>query len=75
MINPTLMTKMHNGAKTRIYRGPLNSPRPYSDITEVDPYKESFAKSQLWLTHVGFMDHHKTEARIVEQEETRWTKV
>jgi len=65
------MEKMRSD-KTRLYRGPLNSPRPYSDITEVDPMKKSFAKSQIWLTHVGFMDQRTTEVRIIENEETRW---
>ena len=31
-----------------------NRPRPYSDITEVDPLATKFTKSIFWALHRGF---------------------
>ncbi len=42
-----------------LYYGPLNNPRPYSSITEVDPNKIPFTKTTFWILHRGFREIHK----------------
>ena len=34
--------------------GPIQRPRPYSDITEVDPLKVPFPQTVGWALHRGF---------------------
>ena len=47
--------------KSCLYRGPLGWPRPYSDITQADPYEDSFVKSLSWALYRGFYDWHHQE--------------
>lgn len=72
MITPTLMSKMKSD-KSRLYRGPLNSPRPYSDITEVDPRRENFAKSKFYAIYRGFYDTHHSEEALYD--DSHWSKL
>lgn len=37
---------------------PIQRPRPYSDITEVDPLVTPFNKSVHWALYRGFYDQH-----------------
>lgn len=56
---------------TQLIYGPLNRPRPYADITEVDPSRVTFDKSVHWAMYLGFYDqHHEDYSSKLEPEQT-----
>ena len=40
---------------------PIQRPRPYSDITEVDPWRIPFDKTVHWALYRGFFGLHRED--------------
>lgn len=57
----------------RLYYPPVQRPRPYSDITEVDPMTANFCKGKHWAIYRGFYDAHHVEEN--DKESDRWKNI
>lgn len=57
-----------------LYYPPVQRPRPFSDITEVDPDRVPFDKTIHWALHRGFRETHKVDygTEFTEQETQVW---
>lgn len=57
----------------RLYYSPMQNPRPYSSITEVDPLEPKFTKSVFWCLHRGFREQAWENSSTSLEPELDWT--